>query len=888
MEEPKLAIEDSLDQFLAQNSAALDAAGMPKRLHASVWGRIEAAKFGSLDPNLEEKTSLFDVALVNNTPCILASRPLIPRAAVFVFPHEWVFNDADEARLHLTQSQPLVQNLCNLILSINALQGIATESYADPIEHVMENLPRIAFSYKVTELTPNGEESVRTINYAIVSDPFGPAVISETPTGNPILTAFVFVDQRTLKPYTVLFPGWIKNSPDQDGGLWTADDDEEDPTSFSSAFILVSFTAILTLKCIMFILVDKQSYFLRAVFHLPGLFFLDLSTLALLLYPLPIRLRKFRTGVVSLILPLQTFISLMFFGYFLETNNFIDWFMFSDMDWEMFQSYSKAFRAQLLTLSFTLVGVLSLQAVIAYYLYCHFKKPCSKSYLPISYEEVEMSSSEEEERTPTAPIRVSFKSLLLLTATSFFLVIPAHSELSRLSENYLMSPSLAHLSKSISDALTPPQPEDTVPIKTPVNYTGPVFSDPLKNVVILHIESLRSDILDFHPTHHLSTLLLNKSHIPTFDTTFAPFLNTLKHSSLFYPHTQTAASYTIKSLLTTTCSTYALTGTHQEYKKQIYAPCLPQILTNHSTTFFHPADLTFDHLGTLVEHTGFDNVYGVLDIPSPKSEWLNYFGPDDRKMLPLVRKVLDKAGETGKPFQMSFMTNAGHHPFAVPADFPKQKYVENSVINDYLNAVNNGDAFIETLLSEFRTRHLMDSTLFVIVGDHGMGLSDHTVLGSSEGGFEEAFKVPLLFYSETPNFQSLARRVSNHENPSSNIDILPTILDFLQIPQPHNGHLHEGQSLLRAQAPHRALYSTGNPNMQHSQVYLQNGWKLVRDVRSDRRQFFDLDADPLEREEIGVRQQTEEQQEWSAVAYRRMLKIQKEVADKFNGLIPQG
>ncbi|KAJ3024994.1 UNVERIFIED_CONTAM: hypothetical protein HDU68_007566 [Siphonaria sp. JEL0065] len=229
MTDAKHPLEESLDQFLSANIDALKASGMPTRLYASIWGRIEANKMGSLNPTSEEKENIFDLALVEDVPCIVAAKALIPRAAVVVFPHEWTFRDLDEAKTHLTQSPPLVNALCSLIMSVNVIQGVASESIVDPVEHVLANLSRIAFSYQITSLSSDGEsEQVTTYHYSVVSDPFGPAVIPVSESNQPILTSFVLVDQRTMKGYTVLYPGWIKQDSEQEDGFFTPDDDDED------------------------------------------------------------------------------------------------------------------------------------------------------------------------------------------------------------------------------------------------------------------------------------------------------------------------------------------------------------------------------------------------------------------------------------------------------------------------------------------------------------------------------------------------------------------------------------------------------------------------------------------------------------------------------------
>ncbi|KAJ3029921.1 UNVERIFIED_CONTAM: hypothetical protein HDU68_010704, partial [Siphonaria sp. JEL0065] len=329
------------------------------------------------------------------------------------------------------------------------------------------------------------------------------------------------------------------------------------PTTFSTAFVLVSFLIVALFKTIIFSLIDKEPYFLSATLHLPGIYFLDLALYSLYSLPLSRHLRKYQTAVFVTAMPLQTAIALLFFGYFLESRNFMDWFMFEDMDYEMMQSFSVAFRKQLLMLAAAFSTLIALKICIAFVIYRVFKKQSTKRYLPVQVGDVESSSEEEDDKSQASGTssssdgyRVihyfSFRNVLLLSALSYFVVIPPFSEIARVSENFLISPVLTHVFRTVNTIFKDKDDEKAVLEDIRVDYsTGNSYPNTeearLENVVILHMESLRSDILDFKTTGHLAKLLLDKDHIDNFDTTFSPFLNKLKHQSYFFPQARTAA-----------------------------------------------------------------------------------------------------------------------------------------------------------------------------------------------------------------------------------------------------------------------------------------------------------------------------------------------------------
>ena len=83
---------------------------------------------------------------------------------------------------------------------------------------------------------------------------------------------------------------------------------------------------------------------------------------------------------------------------------------------------------------------------------------------------------------------------------------------------------------------------------------------------------------------------------------------------------------------------------------------------------------------------------------------------------------------------------------------------------------------------------LIQNSLIIIVSDHGEGLNEHGEEGHGWELFNSTLRIPLIFYC--PKIFPSAMRI---DALSQSIDILPTILEILGIPD-LNGV--EGQSLL--------------------------------------------------------------------------------------------
>jgi arylsulfatase A-like enzyme len=166
------------------------------------------------------------------------------------------------------------------------------------------------------------------------------------------------------------------------------------------------------------------------------------------------------------------------------------------------------------------------------------------------------------------------------------------------------------------------------------------------------------------------------------------------------------------------------------------------------------------------------------------------------------------------------------------------------------------DAQIGRLLDFARTQPFWKDTVVVLTSDHGEALGEHGI--NSQHGWEiwePLMRIPLLFYVPglPPHHVSVKR---------SAIDIVPTVLDLMRVPQPPPGEL-SGQSLMADLA-----LPGGDPQAgQERDVYLDMpdgpythmrrglihgstpGLKLVH-LGGRQYQLYDLASDPDERDDL--------------------------------------
>lgn len=177
--------------------------------------------------------------------------------------------------------------------------------------------------------------------------------------------------------------------------------------------------------------------------------------------------------------------------------------------------------------------------------------------------------------------------------------------------------------------------------------------------------------------------------------------------------------------------------------------------------------------------------------------------------------ALSKVAQSKKPFFLFLHYWDTHFPF------PTIKYdkteteeemektlrgIKNEAQRNYLKRriINRGPYTIEAMKEKYdlsikvideqlgkiydflKDKKLIDDTIVFILGDHGMNLTEHEIYFSSSGLYEDSIHTPFVM-----SVPGVSHKEVNHF--VQNIDIVPTILDFLEFGMEHE---FDGKSLL--------------------------------------------------------------------------------------------
>lgn len=182
---------------------------------------------------------------------------------------------------------------------------------------------------------------------------------------------------------------------------------------------------------------------------------------------------------------------------------------------------------------------------------------------------------------------------------------------------------------------------------------------------------------------------------------------------------------------------------------------------------------------------------------------------------------------------------AAEDPDALPA--------AERVRRDYDRRIRYADDRTREFLEGLRGRGVLDDVLLVVAADHGEEFDEDGRWGHSRAVRNTLVHVPLIVRFPGERWRGELDRVIG------NVDIAPTVLDFLGLPVPVT---MEGQSLLAAVQggafTPRPIYGDTRRfelNLRFSIDPVSNR-KLTLDFETGARELHDLGADPAERRDL--------------------------------------
>lgn len=374
-----------------------------------------------------------------------------------------------------------------------------------------------------------------------------------------------------------------------------------------------------------------------------------------------------------------------------------------------------------------------------------------------------------------------------------------------------------------------------------------------QNVIIVLVDTLRADHMSLYGYHRETT----------------PFIDQIAAGSVVFERARSQSSCTFPSVNSLMTSRYPGVFTQQE-KGQLGIPAeYPAIAEILDSKGFHtvavsaspivratPSD--FNPVGGFGR--GFDTfvegctwlhgaclsakVEAQLDtLEEPFFLYLHYMEPH-APYRPPERYSKMFAGEYEGH---DFIRDGDPNPIGkmIYADGPSYEIGDreiNHLIDLYDDEIRYFDGVLRRLFRMLETRKQLANTLFVLASDHGEEFLEHGHIKHCRGLWDTVTRVPLMIrlpYGEDGKVIDSA---------VENIDIVPTILDYLEIE--FDGLGFRGSSLRpliegRANDRRHAFADVGR----HRGID-DGRFHLILDVSTNQFTLFDLRSDPLEQHDL--------------------------------------
>lgn len=321
------------------------------------------------------------------------------------------------------------------------------------------------------------------------------------------------------------------------------------------------------------------------------------------------------------------------------------------------------------------------------------------------------------------------------------------------------------------------------PVGTVPDYFG---SQKGKNVIVIQMEAFQN-----FPLHQ--TLLGQE---------LTPVLNKLADEGFYFPHVyqQIGPGNTSDAEFMSNTSIYPIgTLAMSTGFGDRELPSLPRLLRDkgYEAYTFHVNKVGFWNRNELYPALGFNGYY---DKGYFKNDNFNAFGASDEQLYITGVEKLAELQKKGTPFYAQMVTASSHHPFKIPDAFKKISMpddMKNTMLGDYLTAINYTDYAIGTLIEGLKNNGLWDNTILVMYGDHfGLQPQDvppeqvESVLGIPYDSRISRFNIPLIVRVPGMDQGKVVERTGGQ------MDILPTIANLLGVSLEQEGFTAFGHDLL--------------------------------------------------------------------------------------------
>ncbi len=323
--------------------------------------------------------------------------------------------------------------------------------------------------------------------------------------------------------------------------------------------------------------------------------------------------------------------------------------------------------------------------------------------------------------------------------------------------------------------------------------------------------------------------------------------------SNFYSNSNCTSWSTIASLFGVPAS---MARSYLRYYVDLPMIGLPEIMQEkgYHSAVIQGAHLMFQGTHEFYQRHGFQTIIGKREIEQAMPHIASTsWGVHDEG---LVSYGIDFLKKQPGPVFLNLFSITNHHPWMPPPGESRHPI-------PYYNTFAYTDWALGEWVRRLKEEDLWKDTILFVLGDHGQAFGEHDPhFGSHRTLYEEDVQVPLLILA--PGRLEKPVRI---DDPCSQIDLLPTILDLFGWKSPHHSL---GQSLIRKKK--RFVYCH-YPFDDGAIACRMGAWKGI--IKGQMEQLFDLKRDPGEQKNVA----RDQPHRW-----RRLKKMLRDYRDELQAL----
>ncbi len=260
---------------------------------------------------------------------------------------------------------------------------------------------------------------------------------------------------------------------------------------------------------------------------------------------------------------------------------------------------------------------------------------------------------------------------------------------------------------------------------------------------------------------------------------FTPFLDQLMQKSLVFVNSYASGRRSIEGIAAITAGIPALMNEPFISSSFMtnYFVGLGTVLNQkkYHTSFFHGGNNGTMYFDSFMKSVGIENYFGANEYPN-KNDHDGVWGIWDEEFLQWMGQ---KVNQFPQPFFSAVFTLSSHQPYKIPEKY-QATFVDGPI--EILKAVSYTDHSLRQFFKSAENQSWYPDTLFIITADH-----THKHYLPEYNNDLGDYEIPLILFhpqiSEWPD--SIDRQA-----PVSQIDIMPSILDYLNVHEVDKNYLN--------------------------------------------------------------------------------------------------